>query len=126
MKEGFWTFLEGTHPRLGAESPVKLLCGQTPAIKMIRDYSLHQPQLCHQLEKLEDQIHNLLVFVLFAGIVKLILYGILSTRLCRVRSLLLEIANIERQPLWAIGELNRVSNLVSASNFYNRCLFFLC
>ena len=60
MKEGFWTFLEGTHPRLGEDSCVRLLSGHTPVIKMIRDYSLHQPQLCLQLVKVDDQINNIL------------------------------------------------------------------
>ena len=62
MKEGFWTFLEGTHPRLGEDSPVRVLSGHTPVIKLIRDYSLHQPQLCLQLEKVDDQINNILRF----------------------------------------------------------------
>ena len=60
MKEGFWVFMEGTHPRLGEDSPVRLLCGQTPVIKMIRDYSLNQPQLCRELEKVDDQINQIL------------------------------------------------------------------
>ena len=64
MKEGFWIFLEGTHPRLGEDSAVSLLAGQTPVIKLIRDYSLHQPLLCQQLVNVEDQITQILRFLL--------------------------------------------------------------
>ena len=62
MKEGFWTFLEGTHPRFGENSPVRLLAGQTPVIKMISDYTLHQPQLGQQLLTVDDQINQILRF----------------------------------------------------------------
>ena len=64
MKEGFWTFLEGTHPRLGENSLVRLLSGQTPVIKMISDYTLHQPQLGQQLVNVDDQINQILRFSL--------------------------------------------------------------
>ena len=63
MKEGFWTFLEGTHPRLGEDSAVRLLAGQSPVIKLIRDYSLYQPQLCQQLVNVDDQITQILRFL---------------------------------------------------------------
>ena len=112
MKEGFWTFLEGTHPRLGEDSAVRLLAGQTPVIKLIRDYSLHQPQLCQQLVNVEDQITQILRFLLwnYRNIFPLPFY-----RLCRIRSILLEIANIERQPLWAIGN-NKILNYIHLSS----------
>ena len=150
MKEGFWTFLEGTHPRLGEDSCVRLLSGHTPVIKMIRDYSLHQPQLCLQLVKADDQINNILRFLSFVGIGKYF-YSLISFffyRLCRVKSVLLEIAEIERQPLWAIGstiyyylilkinhqvwviimELSLPPRTLSISlpHYYNRGVFRLC
>ena len=99
--------MEGTHPRLGEDSQVRLLCGQTPVIKMIRDYSLNQPQLCRELEKVDDQINQILR--LETGIFHLSIISLLSSRLCRIRSIFLEIANIERQPLWAIGRINHLS-----------------
>merc|ERR1712242_642645 len=74
----------GTQPRLGEDSPVMSLSGVTPAIKMIHDYSNNQTELRQKMEQIDDQIHKLLW-------------------VCRLRSVLLEIAGIERQPLWALG-----------------------
>ena len=39
----FWTFLLGTHPRLGCSSPVRKITGLTPVIKKIHDYCLLLP-----------------------------------------------------------------------------------
>ena len=126
MKEGFWTFLEGTHPRLGEDSAVSLLAGQTPVIKLIRDYSLHQPLLCQQLVNVDDQITQILRF--YCGIRKQ-LFPLPFYRLCRIRSILLEIANIERQPLWAIGN-NKILNHIHISplpvTYYRRGVFPVC
>ena len=85
MKESFWAFMMGTQPRLGEDSPVMSLSGVTPAIKMIHDYSDNQTELRQKMEQIDDQIHKLLW-------------------VCRLRSILLEIAGIERQPLWALGK----------------------
>ena len=47
MMEGFLIFIEGTHPILGKDSPVRLLAGQSLIIEKIHDY-------CVQFENGDD------------------------------------------------------------------------
>ena len=60
MRDGFLTFMMGTHPRLGEESNVRLLAGQSPVIKLIHDYSDNKRELDKEIKKVDDQIHKLL------------------------------------------------------------------
>jgi len=60
VKEGFSIFLQGTHPRLGHDSPVKMLGGMFPILKMIHGYTQFQPDVDKKIENVDGQIHQLL------------------------------------------------------------------
>ena len=59
-EKGFSTFLLGTHPMLGEESPVLKLRGMYPILKVIKDYSQNQDEVQHDIEIVDEQIHELL------------------------------------------------------------------
>ena len=60
MKDGFVTFMLGTHPRLGQCSPVRLLSGLTPVIKIIHDFTRDKSELERKIKEVDDQVHKLL------------------------------------------------------------------
>ena len=55
-EKGFSTFL----PMLGEESPVLKLRGMYPILKIINDYSQNQDEVQHDIEIVDEQIHELL------------------------------------------------------------------
>lgn len=91
VKEGFSVFLQGTHPRLGHDSQVKMLGGMFPILKMIHGYTQFQPDVDRKIENVDGQVHQLL-------------------RICRVRSLLMEIVDPSKQPLWTLGACSLCAN----------------
>merc|ERR1719270_219549 len=104
-EKGFSTFLLGTHPMLGEESPVLKLRGMYPILKIINDYSQNQDEVQHDIEIVDEQIHELLW-------------------LCRIRSLVLEIVDPNKQPMWTLGNFNAVlakssgTTLIYSINLY--------
>ena len=59
-EKGFSTFLLGTHPRLGEESPVQMLRGMYPILKIINDYAQCQDDVEQSIVTVDGQIHELL------------------------------------------------------------------
>ena len=58
LRGGFYVFLQGTHPRLGEESHVKVLSGMFPVLKTIHKYTIDD-DLGRQITQTEDQIITL-------------------------------------------------------------------
>ena len=58
LKNGFYVFLQGTHPRLGEESPLKVLAGMFPILKMIHGYTINE-DIERQISIIENQIMTL-------------------------------------------------------------------
>ena len=55
LRGGFYVFLQGTHPRLGEESHVKVLSGMFPVLKTIHKYTI-DVDVERQISKMENQI----------------------------------------------------------------------
>ena len=58
LRGGFYVFLQGTHPRLGEESNVKVLSGMFPVLKTIHKYAI-DVDVERQITKMENQIISL-------------------------------------------------------------------
>ena len=58
LRGGFYVFLQGTHPRLGEESHVKVLTGMFPVLKTIHKYAI-DVDVERQITKMENQIISL-------------------------------------------------------------------
>ena len=58
LRGGFYVFLQGTHPRLGEESHVKVLSGMFPVLKTIHKYTI-DVDVERQISKMENQIMSL-------------------------------------------------------------------
>lgn len=76
----FWTFLLGTHPRVGQYSHLRKIAGLTPVIRKIQDYTskCYDPVIDAQIEKVTSQLGLLL-------------------SVCKLRRLLVEIAQIPEE-----------------------------
>ena len=61
LKGGFYVFLQGTHPRLGEESHVKVLSGMFPILKTIHKYTIDM-DIERQITKMENQIITLVKY----------------------------------------------------------------
>ena len=128
VKEGFSIFLQGTHPRLGHDSQVKMLGGMFPILKMIHGYTQFQPDVDKKIENVDGQIHQLLRLLIFWAFWIL---SVFAFRICRVRSLLMEIVDPSKQPLWTLGncilDMERIKEPYWLAEFtLHRCLFPLC
>ena len=58
LRSGFYVFLQGTHPRLGEESHLKVLSGMFPILKTIHKYTIDD-DVERQITQTEDQIITL-------------------------------------------------------------------
>ena len=61
LRGGFYVFLQGTHPRLGEESHVKVLSGMFPVLKIIHKYAI-DVDVERQITKMENQIMSLVKY----------------------------------------------------------------
>ena len=84
MKEGFWTFMLGTHPRLGKESKVREITWLSPVIRRIYKFCHFQPEIDQAILVLENHLVQML-------------------RICRLRSLLMDIVDENTQSMWTMN-----------------------
>ena len=84
IKQGFWSFLLGTHPRLGESSLVRKLSGLYPVLSKLYKYCHFQPEVDRAVTGLENHMVQML-------------------KLCRLRSLFIDIVDGENQAMWTIG-----------------------
>ena len=61
LRGGFYVFLQGTHPRLGEESHVKVLSGMFPVLKTIHKYTI-DADVEREITKMENQIISLVKY----------------------------------------------------------------
>ena len=61
LRGGFYVFLQGTHPRLGEDSNVKVLSGMFPVLKIIHKYAI-DVDVERQITKMENQIMSLVKY----------------------------------------------------------------
>ena len=84
VKDGFWSFVLGTHPRLGENSAVRKITGLTPVIKKIYQYCNHQPDVDNAISVLENHLVEML-------------------KICLIRLIFMDIVDEEKQAMWTMN-----------------------
>jgi hypothetical protein len=84
IKTGFWTFLLGTHHKLGGSSPVRKISGLSPVIRQLYQFCHFQPEVDHAISVIENHLVQMM-------------------KICRLRSLLMDIVDEKKQSMWTMN-----------------------
>ena len=84
IKENFWSFMLGTHERLGENSKVKMINGLSPVIRILYRYCSYQPDVDESINVVESHLVQML-------------------KECRLRLFFMDVVDEEKQSMWTMS-----------------------